>query len=260
MYGPQEVADTLEIKPVTLRKWSSEFAAFLGDSARHAITPGGGAAARRYSDSDVQVLQRVKQLLPELRTYERVRRQLASEFRARPVRGQQASGSAPPAGNATSTAPPDPDDPPPDGARQLARSPISTQEVAQVLALLQSTLEQSHTRALAAKDNEIDALRTALTALTASREAHGEMLDAHNQTIAMQHAYIEQLRTELERVSHEKADLQQSIVPWWQRIGHWLRRTTRWDRRLTRADGQRLPDQERFSGTGSGGTGWHGPE
>jgi DNA-binding transcriptional MerR regulator len=76
-YRPGEVAKRLDIAPVTLRVWSNEFAAFLGDSAQRTVNADGKANHRIYSDSDITVLKRAGELLASGQTFDQVRRALA---------------------------------------------------------------------------------------------------------------------------------------------------------------------------------------
>lgn len=77
-YRPGEVAKRLGIAPVTLRVWSNEFAGFLSDSAQRSVTSDGKAAQRRYSDSDIAILERARDMLASGKTYDEVRRDLVA--------------------------------------------------------------------------------------------------------------------------------------------------------------------------------------
>ncbi len=74
---PNEVANQLQISPSTLRRWSTEFAAFLSDAAGR---PQGElestSAHRRYTDEDMETLMTIKGLLAEGLTYIQVGRRL----------------------------------------------------------------------------------------------------------------------------------------------------------------------------------------
>lgn len=74
---PNEVANTLQISPSTLRRWSNEFADYLSESAgRPEAAASGGSAHRRYSDGDLETLLTIKGLLSEGQTYIQVARRL----------------------------------------------------------------------------------------------------------------------------------------------------------------------------------------
>ena len=76
---PAEVSRELGVSPSTLRRWSQQFGDLLSPDAGH---PGpqatGKTAHRRYSSTDVETLQRVRQLLQQGLTVEEVRGQLAN--------------------------------------------------------------------------------------------------------------------------------------------------------------------------------------
>ena len=76
-YSPREAADALGIGPSTLRKWSVEFGALLSPGAKEALSPGGGPAYRRYTESDIAILTRAKALMSRGSTYQEARRGLA---------------------------------------------------------------------------------------------------------------------------------------------------------------------------------------
>jgi DNA-binding transcriptional MerR regulator len=85
---PNEVAAQLQVSPSTLRRWSSEFADYLSDSASRpgisepqfgSVQPAGGAgqaAHRRYTDQDLETLMAIKGLLAEGLTYIQVGKRL----------------------------------------------------------------------------------------------------------------------------------------------------------------------------------------
>lgn len=79
MYRPKEIADRLSISPATLRLWSNHFADLLSPSAQKQITGQGTSAQRRYTDHDITVFTKAKQLLSEGNTYEEVLRRLQEE-------------------------------------------------------------------------------------------------------------------------------------------------------------------------------------
>lgn len=78
MYRPREIAQRLGISPATLRLWSNRFDFLLSDAARRSTAGEASPAQRRYTDSDLQQLLRVKGLLAAGLTYEESRRHLAS--------------------------------------------------------------------------------------------------------------------------------------------------------------------------------------
>lgn len=85
MHRPKTVADHLAISPATLRSWSTAFAELLSPAAQKAQTEHGGATQRRYTDEDVGVLARAKQLLAEGLTYEEALARLRDEPPPAPV-------------------------------------------------------------------------------------------------------------------------------------------------------------------------------
>ena len=60
----------------TLRRWSDAFSEHLSPTAGKSLTDQGGSVQRRYTDHDVLILTRVKQLLDEGNTYEEADRKL----------------------------------------------------------------------------------------------------------------------------------------------------------------------------------------
>lgn len=89
---PKHVAALLGVSPVTLRKWSVEFADLLSPSAADAP----GRAGRRYSESDIATLRHIAALLDQKLTYTQARERLvghataaqdAPEDTARPIIG-----------------------------------------------------------------------------------------------------------------------------------------------------------------------------
>lgn len=79
MYRPKEIAEHLSISPATLRLWSNNFAELLSPSAQKQITGQGTSAQRRYTDEDLVVFARAKQLLGDGNTYEEVKRKLQED-------------------------------------------------------------------------------------------------------------------------------------------------------------------------------------
>lgn len=76
MHRPGHVARRLSISPATLRVWSNQFSDSLSDKAQQTLTGTRGHAQRRYTELDIQTLQRVKILLSSGLTYAEVREQL----------------------------------------------------------------------------------------------------------------------------------------------------------------------------------------
>ena len=75
LYRPAEVTQLLGISAATLRRWSGRFSEFL------VLNDGGseGGSHRRYTSEDVEVLQRVQELLDQGLTYEQVTEQLTQD-------------------------------------------------------------------------------------------------------------------------------------------------------------------------------------
>lgn len=79
MHRPKEIAERLAISPATLRLWSNHFAELLSPAAQKSTTESGTSAQRRYTDSDLVVLQRAKELLSSGHTYEESLERLKAE-------------------------------------------------------------------------------------------------------------------------------------------------------------------------------------
>ena len=88
---PSDVAHELSISSSTLRRWSTEFADFLSDSAgRPELSPGGEPVHRRYADEDVKILSAISELLNRGLTYREIAGQLE---RVRQGLNQEAHGT-----------------------------------------------------------------------------------------------------------------------------------------------------------------------
>ncbi len=186
MYPPGEVAEKLGIKSSTLRKWSVEFAPFLSTSARHAITMGGGASARRYTDHDVTVLERARALMIEYGTYDLARRALHDEFPR-----QVAPASQEDAPDTVGDSDEDDED------YALSTPRTSTEEMVLALKALRASLEHAYSEAIASRDAQIEALSVAL--------------DAQEQTLTVQQQQIADLQAALEQARQERATHQQHL-------------------------------------------------
>ena len=88
LYRPREVAARLAIAPVTLRLWSSRFAAALSSSARPARTNRGYPAQRRYTEADLQALLCVRDLLKQGLTYDQIQPRLQEALVAERTTGE----------------------------------------------------------------------------------------------------------------------------------------------------------------------------
>ncbi len=188
MYPPGEVAEKLGIKSSTLRKWSVEFAPFLSASARHAITMGGGASARRYSDHDVTVLERARALMMEYGTYDLARRALHDEF----PRQVAAAAHDDSAGMVDE---PELEDGDEDYSLGMPRN--NTEEMVLALKALRASLEHAYSEAMAARDAQIEALSSAV--------------DSQEQALTLQQQHIAELKSALERAHQEQTAQQQHI-------------------------------------------------
>jgi len=93
MHRPGHVARRLAISPATLRVWSGEFARFLSNAAQKSPTETGTRAQRRYTDRDLETLQRIKALLAEGATYAEARDALAEA--GEPVSATSAQSDTP---------------------------------------------------------------------------------------------------------------------------------------------------------------------
>jgi hypothetical protein len=74
-YSSEEAARALEIAPMTLRRWTTEFAAWL-------TPPGRATRARRFTEEDLALLRRAAELMKLRRGYAFVCERLAAEFGA----------------------------------------------------------------------------------------------------------------------------------------------------------------------------------
>ncbi len=70
MLRPKDLIDQLAISASALRLWSEKFGPVLSPGASKSQTETGGSAQRRYTQEDLAVLARAKQLLGESKTYE----------------------------------------------------------------------------------------------------------------------------------------------------------------------------------------------
>lgn len=75
-WAPQAMARELDISPATLRRWSDEFSGYLSPEANSDQ----GRSHRRYSNSDLEVLFDVKELMSNGLTYEQARQQLTDHL------------------------------------------------------------------------------------------------------------------------------------------------------------------------------------
>jgi DNA-binding transcriptional MerR regulator len=66
-YTPQIVSEMLDLPPSTLRRYASDYAPFLSETAQT------GGKRRRYTDQDINILRRVRQLVRERKTPEEIR-------------------------------------------------------------------------------------------------------------------------------------------------------------------------------------------
>ena len=82
---PKEVCQRLGVSSATLRRWSDTFAAFLSPAAGRSVSESGGAAQRRYTETDAVLLATVKQLLDAGNTYEETARKLPELIVRTPV-------------------------------------------------------------------------------------------------------------------------------------------------------------------------------
>lgn len=88
---PKDAAERLGIAKPTLRKWAAEFGPWLSAEAGQPEV----GHDRRYSESDIALLQRIKSLLAERYSYEQIREQLGdAQKRAEDVSAPERSATA----------------------------------------------------------------------------------------------------------------------------------------------------------------------
>lgn len=78
-YPPREVTGKLGISPATLRRWAVEFRDVLSGDAAQSLLPGGAPLHRSYSDQDLRLLARVKELRGQGLGYDAIRERLSGE-------------------------------------------------------------------------------------------------------------------------------------------------------------------------------------
>lgn len=78
-YPPREVTAKLGISPATLRRWAVEFRELLSGDAAQSLLPGGAPLHRSYSDQDLRLLARVKELRGQGLGYDAIRERLSGE-------------------------------------------------------------------------------------------------------------------------------------------------------------------------------------
>ena len=78
-YPPREVTAKLGISPATLRRWAVEFRELLSGDAAQSLLPGGAPLHRSYSDQDIRLLARVKELRGQGVGYDAIRGRLSGE-------------------------------------------------------------------------------------------------------------------------------------------------------------------------------------
>ena len=78
-YPPREVTAKLGISPATLRRWAVEFRELLSGDAAQSLLPGGAPLHRSYSDQDLRLLARVKELRGQGLGYDAIRERLSVE-------------------------------------------------------------------------------------------------------------------------------------------------------------------------------------
>ncbi len=212
LYSSGEVAQMLGIAPITLRKWSVEFAAWL--------SPAGTARERRYADADLHVLERAAELLKHQRSYARVRERRAAEFSA--AERERAVGEVDP---------PAPD-PWPDAEAAGDDAPLVVEaeviepepRVAPDIAAMLERMAELYQDLLRNKEQEIVALRQALdtTELAAANERRElEMLNKLSRIMEREN---QRLTAELEDARRQLGQQPAERPTWRSRMARWLGR------------------------------------
>jgi DNA-binding transcriptional MerR regulator len=201
-YSPREMARMLGIAPITLRKWSAEFAALLTPSGAGSL-PIGEASGRLYSDGDLRVLQYAATLLKQNRNYAHAREQLIEEFGARTAERARYVGE---------TEIPEPEFAPfgtaPDDTPGVVEAEVIEPEprVPPDIAAMLGRMSDLYQELLRNKEQEIAALRQALdmTELAAANERRelemlnklAQMMERENQRLT---AELEEARGQIDQ-------------------------------------------------------------
>jgi len=206
VYPSSEVARMLGVAPITLRKWSAEFTAFLIAAPAVVDAPLGDASERYYTDNDLRVLQYAAALLKQTRDYVSVRAQLSAAFgvteRERVVGEPEPVHSTP--------------DPEPGVIDAEVIEP--ERRVPPDIAAMLARMSELYQELLRNKEQEIAALRQALdmTELAAANERRE--LEMQNKLTKMMERELQRLTAELEEARRQLGHAPASRRSWLARL------------------------------------------
>jgi DNA-binding transcriptional MerR regulator len=206
-FSSSQVARMLGVAPVTLRKWSTEFAAWL--------SPGAVAEHQRsYADADLAVLRRAAELLARRRDYARARTRIAAEFAT--VERERAVGE-----HVASA--PEPSFAPDDAATAVEAEVIEPEpRVPPDIAGMLERMADLYKELLREKEHEIAALSHALDAAELSAANQRRELETTNKLAQMMEREHQRLSAELEDARRRLGELPQEQGSMRGRLARWL--------------------------------------
>jgi hypothetical protein len=209
VYSSEEAARALEIAPMTLRKWVTEFERWLAPAA-------GTARARRFTEEDLIVLRRAAELVKLRRGYAFVRERLAAEFgtaereravgEAIVVEADPAQSWEPPAAEAPAAEPVpgfETEEPPSAAGVVEAEVIESGPQVAPDIAALLERMADLYRELLRNKEQEIAALRQALDTAELSGANERRELETLGRLAAIMERENARLAAELEEARRQ---------------------------------------------------------
>jgi DNA-binding transcriptional MerR regulator len=168
MLRPKDVHDRIGVPLPTLRRWSTEFGAFLSPSGAGAKNDNGNAVQRRYTEEDVEVLRRIQELMQEGKTVEEAVQALQDGVSGTitPINGSSPSVSS----NGASTA-------------------LASADEHPLLTFLREALAAKN-ETIAAQNALIQSLQAALAAEQASREEREAIMAAFREAMNQRMTYV----------------------------------------------------------------------
>jgi DNA-binding transcriptional MerR regulator len=211
-FSSSEVARMLGVAPVTLRKWSTEFAAWL--------SPGAIAEHQRsYADADLAVLRRAAELLAQRRDYARARSRIAAEFAT--VERERAVGEDVASEPESSFAP---------GEEATAVEVEVIEPESRVPPDIAGMLERMadlYKELLREKEHEIAALSHALDAAELSAANERRELETTNKLAQMMEREHQRLSAELEDARRRLGEMPAEQGGLRMRLARWLARSNK---------------------------------